>query len=141
MTQVIRKDGLLYYGEEQVKNIEQAYERIRKEHNRKVGRQVAKRLDRIMGRKERIHGFGFSFDSPIKRKVSSSVCRIPIRLLGLISTSYVFIVGSWDFPEIDDEDFDQWIDWILSKNSGMLKLVGKYDRAGRTSKLLNKHYK
>lgn len=141
MTQVTRKDGLLYYGEEQIKNIEQAYERIQEEHNRKVGRQVAKRLDRIMRRKERIHGFGFSMESSIKRDTFSSLCKIPIRLLGLISTSYVFIVGSWDFPEIDDEDFDQWIDFVLSKNSGMLKLVGKYDRAGRTSKLLNKHYK
>lgn len=141
MTQVTRKDGLLYYGEEQIKNIEQAYERIQEEHNRKVGRQVAKRLDRIMRRKERIHGFGFSMDPPVKGNTFLPVCKIPIRLLGLISTSYVFIVGSWDFPEIEDEDFDQWIDFVLSKDSSMLKLVGKYDKAGRTSKLLNKHYK
>lgn len=61
--------------------------------------------------------------------------------MGLVGISYVRSIGIWDYPDIAEDEFEDWLDWVYAKGSGGLKTVGVRDKVGRTSKRLNKRYR
>ena len=140
MEQIVKENGVLYYGEEICVSVDDAYSKFRKDYHKSIGRASYKRLDRLGQRKERIHGYGFVFEpgySITHFTGKKTVCRI----LGLVGISYVRIVGIWDYSEVQDEDFERWIDYAFSRGSGALRTVGLNLKVGRTSKRLKKRYR
>ena len=67
--------------------------------------------------------------------------RIRARLLGIVGIAYCRMIGLWDQPDIDEEEYDDWLDWLLGYNSRVLYLVGIKQKAGRTNKRLKKRYR
>lgn len=142
MEDITRRDGKFYYGEQECDSVDDAYLRFRMDYHDSLGRDAFRRLDRLGQRRERIHGYGFEL--PGREKLDSEFFgfgRTRYRILGLVGISYCRIVGLWDMPELDDEQFDRWFDWAFSKGSNGLVLVGRKDRSGRTSKRLKTRYK
>ena len=141
MEQIVRKDGKFYYGSVGCLNADDAYRRFRDDYNKSLGKAYYQRLGRLGGRKERVHGFGFVYDrEPVCDYDSGG--RIPTRLLGISAGAYCRMLGGWDIPGGMDEDaFWEWFGWVFRKDSGCVSLVGRKDKAGRTSKLQNKRFK
>ena len=142
MEQITKRDGVYYYGERKCQSVDEAYKLFRNEYHRQLGREVFKRLDRVGQRTERIHGFGFytdGADSLADKFLSYG--RTPCRLMGLVGISYVRAIGLWDYEHIPDDEFERWIDWIFSRHSGGLKMVGRRSQSGRTSKRLKTRYR
>ena len=139
MEQITRRDGVYYFGDRRCIDVEDAYRRFRDEYHESLGRAVYKRLDRIGQRKERIHGFGFDFDCGYGN-LSDRYGRTRYRLLGLVDISYCRLVGMWDYPALSDNEFDGWLDWAFSRNSGGLTMVGRRQKVGRTGKKFGTRY-
>ena len=120
MEQITRKEGKYFYGERECYGVDDAYCHFRDEYNMSVGRIAFKRLSRLGSRKERVHGRGFVFsEEPKDPGLHHST--VPIRLIGLVCGSYCWILGRWDMPwRVDDDNYEQWLDWAFSRNSGAL---------------------
>ncbi len=140
MEQITRKDGRIYYGQRKCEDADDAYRRFRNDYHESVGRKAFFRLDRLGQRMERVHGFGFDFDGPVL-PVKEHYGKTKYRLLGLVDISYCRLVGLWDMPELGDGEWERWLDWAFSRNSGALSLVGRNDKSGRTARRLNARYR
>ena len=136
MEQVTKWDGEYYYGDKHFYNIDDAYRRFRDDYHRSLGKRNFRRLD-SPDRRERVHGYGFEFDV----EWDGDRNRVPVRLLGLVCGAYCRMLGGWDIPCSSEEEYERWFDWAFSRGSGALKLVGRKDKAGRTSKRLKTRYK
>lgn len=143
MEQIVRRDGRIYYGERVCRDADDAYCRFRNEYHESLGKRAYYRLNRIGQRKERIHGYGFVLGEPLRNPEAETGGgrRVPVRLLGLVAGSYCRILGGWDIPDLDEQEFDRWFDWAFSEGSGALMLVGRKDKSGRTDKKLNKAFR
>lgn len=140
MEQITKRDGDYYYGERRCDNADEAYGFLREDYHKSLGKQFYKRFDRVGQRKERIHSFGFFFDEDSKPKVRIEH-RVKYRMLGLVGIHYYRIVGVWDYKEVSADGFDEWFDAAFSQGSGTLRLVGRKDKSGRTSKRLKARYR
>lgn len=140
MEQINRTDGIYWYGKERCDDVECAYRRFREDYHRELEKAVYHRLDRIGQRKERIHGFGFVFDTDPERMDCG---RVPCRILGLARIVYFRIVGGWDIPDGSDDDFDRWLDYAFSARYCREALVfdNRKDKAGRTSRRIRARYR
>lgn len=135
MEQITRHEEDIYYGGQKCTGAEEAYERFRNEYHKSIGREFYHRLDRNPWRGERVHGFGFDFTRRPEFD-SSSIGKVDYRILGILCGAYCRMLGIWDLPEgMDDEQFWRWFDAAFSRNSGMLRLVGRKQKTGRTSKI------
>ena len=137
MEQITKVDGKYYYGKTFCRDISEAYRLFRNDYHRSLGKRVYRRLDKAP-RQERVHGYGFvssgaSWDGDRRR--------VPVRLLGLVCGSYCRMLGGWDVPCSTEDEFEQWFEWAFSKGSGALRLAGRKEKAGRTSKRLNARYR
>ena len=143
MEQIIRKDGQIFYGEKRCIDAEDAYCRFRADYHASIGREAFLRINRIGQREERIHGYGFSFAHMVSfgGDGRGDCGKVSYRILGLVGMHYCRIVGSWDLPGFTEEEFERWFDWAFSRGSGALRLVGKNDKSGRTSKRLKTRYR
>lgn len=142
MEQITRVDGRLYYGTKQCMSVDDAYSRFRDDYHRSLGREKSNRLDRLGQRKERIHGFGFVFSGDVSGlERFGGGKRYRCRLMGLVGISYVRGVGIWDYPDVADADFDDWLDWIFSRGNKSLITTGICDKVGRTNKRKNTRYR
>lgn len=139
MEQITRSDGQIFYGEKRCIDADEAYCRFRADYHASIGREAFLRLNRLGQRQERIHGYGFVFSRLLSG--SESWGKTPVRMLGLVGTSYCREVGAWDVPCESEEDFELWFDWAFSRGSGAMRLVGKNDKSGRTSRRLNTRYR
>lgn len=137
MEQITKRDGKFYYGTQRCQSADDAYRKFRTAYHEELGKRVFRRLDKPL-RRERVHGFGFRFSGDSREFTGKSV---PCRLLGMVGIAYCRIVGCWDFPDIDEEELEKWLDDVFAYGSKALRLVGRKDKAGRTSKLLHKRYK
>ena len=144
MEQITKKNGEYYYGSEKCLSADNAYNRFRDDYHRGIGREFYHRLNQYGRRVERIHGRGFVFSDPsyLERLADKfrHTGRVRTRLLGLVGIHYCWMIGDWDLPEIEEEDSDEYFDWLLGKGTGALYKVGIKQKAGRTSKRLNKRY-
>ena len=148
MEQIERRDGILYYGGKVCVNPDDAYKRFRDDYNASLGKRYYQRLGRLGSRKERVHGFGFVFDNRgNETQCKTGVHNIqksiyPTRLLGISAGAYCRMLGGWDIQCGDDEEeFWRLFDRIFTKGSGMIRLTGRRDKAGRTSKMLKKRFR
>ena len=137
MEQITSHDGVFYYGGQRCDDIEDLYQRFRRDYHDSIGRKAFRRLDRLGQRKERVHGFGFVFGDR-EGMVYGQQPRRECFLLGLVNVSYCWIVG---LSDVRDESVDAYVDRLFEKGSGMLKFIGKRSGLGRTSKLLKKRYR
>lgn len=142
MEQITRKDGRIYYGTKQCVSVDDAYSRFRDDYHRSLGREKSNRLDRIGQRRERIHGFGFVFSGDVPG-LERFGCRgrYRCRLMGLVGISYVRGVGIWDYSDVGDAEFEEWLDWIFSRGNKSLITAGIRDKVGRTNKRKNTRYR
>lgn len=140
MEQITRVDGEFYYGRIHCLDVDDAYSRFRNELHRGVGRDTSKWLSHLLRRTERIHGFGFVFDSSQPAAVCVSK-PVRYRIMGLVGISYFRVVGCWDYPDVDDDTFDAWFDKVFERGSGLLRLVGRKDKAGRTNRYNRRRHK
>jgi len=144
MEQITKRNGKYYYGQSGCVSADDAYGRFRRAYHESLGREVFKRLDRIGQRVERIHGFGFDFSSePGSDKFDSyrGFGKVRYRIFGLVGIAYCRGLGMWDIPFVSEDEFDEWFFWAFSRNSGVLTLVGKNQKTGRTSKRLKTRYR
>lgn len=141
MEQIAKKDGRFYYGDCACRDADDAYCRFRDDYHRDVGRKAFERLNRLGQRTERIHEQGFVFAREVNPVHLLFPQSMAARLLGIIGTSYCRIIGGWDVHRGTDDEFGSWLDWLLSRGSGAVRLVGRKDKAGRTSKRLKARYR
>lgn len=141
MEQIVKRDGKIYYGSVECLNADDAYRKFRDDYNVALGKRYYQRLGRLGARKERVHGFGFVYDGePDLPGVTGGL--VPTRLLGIAAGAYCRMLGSWDIPGgMDEDEFWLWFQWAFRKNGGAVRLVGRKDKAGRTSKILSKRFK
>lgn len=141
MEQITRRDGVYFYGDRRCEGADDAYYRFRKDYNASVGRKAFYRLERIGQRTERIHGSGFSFSDYNRGDEFRGYGKVHYRMGGFIGISYSRMLGLYDYGHIPDEQFEQWFDWAFSRGSGALRLVGKKQKTGRTSKRLKTRFR
>ena len=143
MEEITRRDGIYYYGDRKCSGADEAYERYRREYHASIGRDAFRRLDRLGQRVERVHGSGFC------SAIDYSDCidefrgygKIRYRMVGMLGISYSRIVGLYDYGHVPDTVFERWLEWAFSRGSGALKLVGKKQKTGRTSKRLKTRFR
>jgi hypothetical protein len=141
MEQITKQDGVIYYGKQRCNNIDDAYDKFRTEYHRICGKDASKRLDRLGQRVERIHEYGYYFTEELHGDSYVCIGKIPYRIMGFLGICYVRSISLTDYEEVDDEEFDDWLDWVFRKGSGMLRLVGKNNKTGRTSTRINARYR
>lgn len=137
MEQIVKKDGRLYYGDQPCRNADDAYCRFRNEYHASLGRRAYHRLNRFGQREERIHDNGFVFEGSLGYEGDG---RADVYILGLMGLSYCRMLGGWSVP-CEDEQFEPWFDWAFSKGSGALRIVGRKQKTGRTSKRLKTKFR
>lgn len=133
MEQITKRNGIYYYGERECSGVDEAYSLFRAGYHDSLGKAVYHRLDRIGQRRERVHGAGFVRTSPLKENKFYDSHRVPWRILGIIDIAYCRIFGAWDLDFLPDEQIKDWLDYALTKDSGIFRLVGKNQKTGRTS--------
>lgn len=139
MEQITRIDGVLYYGSVRCKTIDEVYLHFREDYHRSIGRDSNRRLNRLGQRTELVHGFGFHFtDEPDYTYLTH---RVDCWLLGMLDICYTRSIGIWSYREVPDEEFDTWLDTVLSAKVKHLRMRGFRDKVGRTSKHLKKRFK
>lgn len=142
MEQITRKDHTLYYGNYKCESAEEAYERFRTDYNKECGKGTFSRLEKIGKRTERVHGFGFYRSPDYRFPIDfSDQRRTDCRLLGIAHTSYCRIVMFDDIPPKGQDNFWEWFEWAFSRGTNALRLVGRKDKSGRTSKRLRTRYR
>lgn len=142
MEQITRKDGRIYYGSEPCESVNDAYSRFRDDCHVALGRERSNRLDRLGQRRERIHGFGFVFSDGVPGMAKfGGGRRYRCRLMGLVGISYVRGIGLWDYADVEDADFDEWLDWVFSRGNRLLATTGVRDRVGRTGRRRRTRYR
>ena len=144
MEQIIRKGDGIYYGTHKCDSPDGAYRLFRDEYNAAAGKKAYHKLNRIGQRKDRIHGYGFVFSGAARpERYNKHYCKsiVRYRILGLLGIAYCRIIGVWDLPDVTEEDYDDYFDWLFSYGKDMLRLVGRKSGNGRNSKRLKKTFK
>lgn len=136
MKPIEKRGGKIFYGDCECADVDCAYDMFREDYHKSIGRVAFKRLDRLGQRVDRIRGFGFVFDYIPSCREELISDKLTYRILGLTDISYGRIFGVWDIPDMEDDEFEGWFDRVFMKNSGLLRLVGRNIKTGRTSKLL-----
>ena len=143
MEQITRTDGVYYYGNHRCRSVDEVYLLFRTDYHNALGKAVHNRLDRVGQRTERIHGYGFDFSEGCEPESHGYEVygKTPYWLAGLVGTSYCRMVRLWDMPPIEEEDFENWSDWVFTRGRKALKMLGKNRKVGRTSKRLKTRYR
>lgn len=133
MEQITRdSNGDIFYGTHKCKSVDDAYHMFRTEYHIGLGRNAHKRLDRVCQRGEHVHGYGFVFSGGKQvRGGEFPVRRVRCHLMGLIGISYVRSIGVWDYADVPDDRFDDWLDTIYERGSGLLYTAGLRKSLGR----------
>lgn len=146
MEQIVKQDGIYRYGDRRCVNVDEAYRLFRDDYHKSLGKAVYHRLDRFGQRKERVHGFGFIYPYfyGIDGEGFEHLHRVRCRLLGMAHISYVWIIGKWDMEQVDDDQYERWMDWALSGTHHRRALVmdnKAASKSGRTNKRLKARYR
>lgn len=124
MEQIVKKDGQLYYGTIQCKSVNDAYNAFRKDYHSSLGKAVYQRLDRLGQRKEYLHGYGFIFDSSsVSEWKPGERHRYNCYILDKVDLGYVRTIGCWDYPDIKEEEFEKWLDWVYERGKGRMRTL------------------
>ena len=137
MEKIDKRDGCFYYGDECCKSADAAYRRFKDDYHRDLGKQVYRRLERLGARTERIHGFGIDFTKEYSDELAAKYAeygRVRCRIMGIVGISYCRMVGIWDLPDVPDDQFASYLDWLLDRRSHALYVVGRRAGSGRMDK-------
>jgi len=121
MEQIKRIEGTIYYGNIQCVDADEAYRRFRNDYHKLIGKAVYLRLDKLGRRTERVHGFGISRISNNLYTDFEYKKRARCWLLGLVCQSYWWAI---EVPEMDDDLFDEWIEYALTKGTKAFQFMG-----------------
>lgn len=136
MEQIVRRDDGVYYGEIRCSSVDEAYGRYRRYYNESVGRLAFRRLNRLGSRVERVHGYGFDFGS---EELDGFACytsgngAVKCHMMGLVCTGYCRMTGLRYMPDVPEDKFPEYIDWLFETGKGRTRTVGKKYAFGRTS--------
>ena len=131
MEQITRKDGAYYYGNKRCCDSDEVYCLFRSDYNNRLGKNIHDRLGRLVGRKERIHGYGFVFSEEVDFDRNIIPGTIRYKIIGMLGISYCRIVGLWDMKGMTDDNHEKYIDYLFTKGRGILKLKGRKDGTTR----------
>ena len=134
MEKITRREDGLYYGERRCASADEAYQLYREDYHSSLGKRVYRRLNRLGSRKERIHGFGIDFIQEYSDELANRFeryGRAKCRIMGIVGISYCRMVGIWDLPNVNDDDFPAYLDWLLDRRSNALYVVGRRSGSGR----------
>lgn len=136
MEQIVRRDGIVYYGDIPCKSVKEAYGRFRADYHGELGRRVYRRLD-ARARRERIHGFKSFYTERYSRYLAERFGgwgRVACTLMGIVGISYCYAIGGWGLPDLEEELMWEFIDYLMDVNADALKVVGRKAKTGRTAK-------
>jgi len=142
MEQIARRDGVVYYGSLACESVNDAYLRFRAEYHGELGRRIYRRLDR-RARVERVHGYKSFYTESRSRYLAdkySGHSRVRIWAMGLVGTSYCHAIGTWYLPDLTEEEYWEFIDWLLDVNSSAVYVMNRKNKSGRTAKK-NRRYR
>ena len=143
METIKKIDGEIYYGDRRCTDSDMAYRLFREDYHKSLGKAYYQRLN-IPAREERIHWSGINV-SPERydelRDRFESDERVPCRIMGFLGIGYARMVGTWDLPDHDECDTDDYLEWLFVSGSRALKYVDRKSGNGRTSKRLNTRYR
>ena len=135
MEKITKVGEKIDYGDKACRNVDAAYRLFREEYHRSLGKAVYRMLNRPP-RQERIHGHDSNlrdeeYETSNGRYAETS--RVKCRIMGIVDISYVYMVGIWDCPDVDESEFDEYLDWLFDGRTRNLRIVGRGNQAGRTS--------
>ena len=137
MEKIEKRDGYFYYGDKRCVNADDAYRLFKQDYHRALGKRVYRRLERLGTRMERVHGFGIDFTQEYSDELArrfSGYGRVRCRIMGIVGISYCRMVGIWDMPDVDDDEFPAYLDWLMDRRSNALYVVGRQAGSGRMDK-------
>ena len=135
MEKITRLGGKIYYGDKVCKHVDAAYSLFREDYHRSLGKAVYRMLNR-QPRQERIHGHDSNLRNEEYETLNgryAKTSRVKCRIMGIVDISYVYMVGIWDCPDVDESEFDEYMDWLFDRRTRNLRIVGRGNQAGRTS--------
>lgn len=135
MEEMTLRNGTIYYGDKACASADSAYKLFRNDYNASVGRRRNRQLNRIGTRKDRTRGWGAYYDVAVEPPAGYEGVMVPSRLMGIVATAYCRMIGSWDIPDMSEEDTEKFMDWICSHGNRNLRLVGRNEKSGRTSRI------
>ena len=138
MEQIVRIGDSLYYGKILCSSPDKAYRLFREDYHKEIGKDANRRLNREGQRTDVIHWSGFYFSTKRDNDCFPGLL-VESRTIGIVHTSYCRILK---IPtSISCEEYDRFIDWILSEGNPNLKLVGRKSGLGRTNKRHNINFR
>ena len=129
MAEITKRGRFWYYDSKLCYDVEDAYLRLRKEHNNAQGRNTHGYLQRLSPRGERVHDQGIVFVDGYDFGEFPDE-KTDCYQLGLVSGSYTKLIHSPDY--IGEDDVYEWADWVFRKGGKQLRVVGRKQKTGRT---------
>lgn len=129
MAEITKRSGFYYYKSELCHGIEDAYCKMRKEHNAIQGRNTHGYLNHLSPRGERVHDHGIFFVDGYEFGDFPDI-KTDCYQLGLVSGSYTKLISSPD--DMEENIVYDWTDWVFRKGSKQLRMVGRKQKTGRT---------
>lgn len=137
MEQIVSREGKLFYGRYECSNSDDAYRMFRDDFHVSIGRMAYRRLD-AAERTERLHGFHVYYSNTLQKTLDKEfgkpVKRIPYRFMGMANISYCRGISGKDTPNLEEEAYWRWFDWLLMHSDEAMTRVGRKDASGRTNK-------
>ena len=134
----IRRDGdIIRVDDASFSTADDAYKLFRNLYNKALGKANYSKLGHSGVRTSRITATGIVFTPEylsILRRRYIGVPRVRCYLMGLIGSSYCKIVGCYDLKEFStEEETERYLDWVFSKDSGLLRQYDRRNHLGRTN--------
>ena len=135
-----KKDGVVYVDDVAVPTTEDAYKCFRTLYNTALGTANYLKFGHVGVRTSLITKTGIVFEHSYLNRLCSKYANVPrVRcyLMGIVDTSYCRIVGCYDFYDryftSDECEVDSYLDWVFSKDSGVLRQYDRRNHLGRTN--------
>ena len=140
-----KRDGVVYVDDVAVPTTEDAYKYFRSLYNAALGTANYLKLGHVGVRTSRITKTGIVFEPSYLKTLCrkyADVPRVRCYLMGIVDASYCRIVGCYDFYDkyltSEEAEVDRYLDWVFSKDSGVLRQYDRRNHLGRTN-IKHKH--
>ena len=136
MEQITKVGEAFYYGVRLCRTVDEAYRLFREDFHNSLGKAYYRRLN-VPARVERIHGHKtWMTDCRYEEaeKLFSGTGRVKCYIMGMVDISYVYTIGLWDIPDVDEQRIADYMDWLFCR-PGTLRMMGSYCNRK------NKHFK
>lgn len=131
------KDGCVFVNDAACNSADDAYKAFRELYNLALGKANYLKLGHAGVRTSRITDTGIIFRPEYLeylRNTYADAPRVRCYLMGLLEASYCKIVGCYDLEKYDTEEAtERYLDWVFSKDSGLLRQYDRRNHLGRTN--------